>query len=179
METPIGQLSSAAILCLDLGKTSGAWALLIDEEVIDHGVVSFHASLSNIQIHLEMVEIVSRILKDYEKVGINAVVYENAYGQIGRSAHEIFYGLAYAVREAAWKKRIPTYVVNTPQLKKAATGVANFKGKLPTMKAIDQRYPELELDLTKEHPASDIADAIAVGLALRDALRAGRARLAA
>lgn len=106
----------------------------------------------------------SRIWKKYESIRIDGVGYEHAFNQIGE-AHEPYMALQTALKMWAHQHGVPHYKVGTSTLKKAVTGYGRSE-KPEIIAEVVRRYG-IDLNPEREHPDSDIADAIGVGIALR------------
>lgn len=132
--------------------------------LIEYGSISF-SKMEHGAAACGLEDELSRIWKKYQSIGIDGVGFEHAFNQLGQ-AHEPYMALQTALKMWAHRRGIPHYRVATTTLKKAVTGYGRAE-KPDIIEAVVRQYG-IDLDPQREHPDSDIADAIGVAIALRN-----------
>lgn len=171
--------SSDAILSFDLSKKCTAWAYLVDDELVDYWHFSFRPQDRTSDLFLRMQHYIRSVTAELDEndLRVDRVAYEYAAFQKGH-ALEQFHALSMAVKVWAHEAGYPCYKVPSANIKRVITGKGN--AKKPEMIAGVNALYDLGLDPEELTPNSDIADAIATGLALRQSIldNTHKARLA-
>lgn len=160
METKPVSSSSDAILSFDLGKKCTAWAITENGLFVDYGTIGFLPKQKTSDLYLGLRHLMARVMDNFAP---ERVAFEYAAFQRGH-ALEQFHALSMAVKVGAHEARIPCYKVPSANIKRVMTGKGN--AKKPEMIRAVNKMMGLSLDPERETPDSDIADAIATGVAL-------------
>lgn len=147
-------------LSFDLSKKCTAWAVTEDGKLVDYGYIGFNTNLRTSDLFLGLSHLTDVALADFDP---ERVAFEYAAFQRGH-ALEQFHALAMAVKVSAHEARLPCYKLPSANVKRVMTGKGNAK-KPEMIRAVNEMMG-LDLDPEVATPNSDIADAIAVGIAL-------------